>query len=68
MDFHKISIGLVYINIKLDNNLINEFEIGFDLEFNLNYQHEWYRTQVHFLSLGNTYIYWRGFPFLDKKS
>lgn len=64
----RVSLGLFYINIKLNNDLINEIEFGLEEGFNYNYYHTWYKTQVHCFSLGFIYIYWRGFPIVDKKS
>ena len=62
-----LTIGFFYLNIKLNNDFIDEIEIGLDNVFNLDYYHTTHlHSQVHCLSLGFTYLYWKGFPLLDK--
>jgi len=63
-----VAIGLFYLTIEFEkNNFIKDLEIGIDDHFEINYQHEWYNHQVHFLNLGFIYLYWRGIPILDDK-
>ena len=69
MSVNECHIGFFYFNFRIPNNeIINEIEIGISDEFKLEYYHAWYRTQVHCLTLGNIYLYWRGIPILDQKS
>ena len=62
-----LTIGFFYLNIKLNNEFISEIEFGFEEGFNFNYYHTLHlQTQVHCLSLGLTYFYWKGIPILDQ--
>jgi hypothetical protein len=62
-----LTIGFFYLNIKLNNEFISEIEFGLEECFNLSYYHTLHlQTQVHCLSLGLTYLYWKGIPILDK--
>lgn len=64
----KITIGFFYINVKLDCDLIKEIEYGLDGSFNFEYYHALhFQSQIHYLSLGHSYICWKGFPYFDKK-
>ena len=66
MEQSNFSFGFTYLNARLDNDIVKEFEIGIDTSFGFNYYHTWHGYQVHFLSLGFIYLYWKGEPILDK--
>jgi hypothetical protein len=60
-------LGMIYCNLQFNNPFLNEIEIGFDFDFKLEYYHTWHDYQVHCLSIGNIYVYWKGHPILDNK-
>ncbi len=64
----EVNVGQFFISFKnLENQFLNEIEIGLDSNFSIEYFHIWYDTQIHCLSLGNLYISWKGHPILDLK-
>jgi hypothetical protein len=66
MEKFNFNYGYYYFNVITHNDIIPEFEIGIEDKFGFAYYHDWIRGQVHFLSLGVFYIYWRGAPLIDK--
>ena len=69
MEQFNFNYGYFYFNAKLqDNFLLDEFEIGIDDHFGFTYYHTWHNGQVHFLSLGIIYLYWKGEPLLDTET
>lgn len=64
----KISTGKFFISFKsIDHPLLQELELGLDEHTHFEYFHHWQGHQYHCISLGNTYLYWKGFPFIDIK-
>lgn len=66
---NEIHIGITFLNLRICNNsFIKEIEFGLEESFNLSYYHSLHlQTQVHCLSLGLIYVYWKGHPILDDK-
>jgi len=64
----EIITGNLFLRIKsIDSPLLKEFEIGLDDSVHFEYYHHWQGDQYHCISIGNTYICWKGFPYIDSK-
>jgi hypothetical protein len=66
-DLITFNFGFSYFNLKIKNDFIKEIELGVDDKFNFEYYHHWHDHQIHCISLGFFYFYWKGEPLFDRK-